>query len=674
MQIYTLNRLFSSLKSNVLLSSILVKPARLLWAVQRSAFRLITRACIRIPLLNSGLRSPIAYEKKTEIYIASSPSSGRKIFTDNGGSIPRVFPVSVDKTFPQHMHPSQPVIWADREVYQLKNITVIGGYSSALVTSCGQLLGDLSPDIFGSSNHEIFGRLTLPQPTFLRGSCLLLTTPEASNNYSHWLFDLLPRLYYIQSSGLSIKSFDHYLVNSLQPNYQAETLEACGVPLDKVILIGRHQSFRCEEAVVTTMRGCHWQYSLNPMEIEWVSRHLFDPKAKLPPKSPRRIWLSRRNASFRRLLNEDLLSQLLAAYSLIPLNPDQYSVAQQAAIFQNAELVVGAHSSSMCNLMFCKPGTPVLEILSPYHHDISFWTVASLSGLKYYFLQCDTDLSVRNPIATRFIDFAVSSDSLQSALELISCTISINACLFMGNVLTLFPMMRIIHAFSFNPPLQGERFLDYIARGVGSRLSLIGELLNVSWLIYNPLHFYHFEVLAKRAAPILSDVIRQLFPTVQSVADVGCGTGEFALQLSMLGLSVESCENSPYGQRLARAKGLKCHSFDLTQQPPSFLQGSFDAVICFEVAEHISPSLSKKLVDYCCSLSDFIIFTASPPGQGGTGHINEAPYDFWIDLFKLFSMQYSEDLTKIYRAALCNRLGDESPWLWRNALLFERIR
>ena len=250
-----MNQLFSSFRSSATLSNIIVKPAKLLWKIRRSAFRLIVAFCIRIPLFNILLRRPIAYVRSTNIYIESSTSSGRKIFSDNSGSTIRVFPISVDKFVPQHIHPLEPIIWSNREVFQLQNITVIGGYSSSIVSPCGQLLGDLSPDIFGSENHEIFGRFNLPQPTLLRGSCLVLTTPEASNNYSHWLFDLLPRLYYIHSSGLSINNFDHYLLNSLQPNYQAQTLQACGVPLDKVILVDKYKSFLCEDAIVTTMRG-----------------------------------------------------------------------------------------------------------------------------------------------------------------------------------------------------------------------------------------------------------------------------------------------------------------------------------------------------------------------------------------------------------------------------------
>ena len=233
--------------------------------------------------------------------------------------------------------------------------------------------------------------------------------------------------------------------------------------------------------------------------------------------------------------------------------------------------------------------------------------------------------------------------------------------------------MRISYPFSFRPPVEGERFLDYFARGIGSRLSLLGEFLNVPWLIYNPLHFYHFETLAKKAAPIVSRTIANLFPSIRSVADIGCGTGEFAYHFSALGFRVSACENSSYGRKLAINKGLDCHPLDLSLDPPSTLSGFFDAVICFEVAEHIPFDLSHRLVEYCSSLTDFIIFTAAPPGQGGTGHISEAPFEYWIAAFKLRKMVYCEDLTSMYRALLSEELVDQSRWLWKNTMLFKRV-
>ena len=60
----------------------------------------------------------------------------------------------------------------------------------------------------------------------------------------------------------------------------------------------------------------------------------------------------------------------------------------------------------------------------------------------------------------------------------------------------------------------------------------------------------------------------------------------------------------------------------------------FDLALCLEVAEHINPRRAEGLVEYLCSLSDRVLFSAAIPYQGGTGHVNEAWQSWWAKLFK----------------------------------------
>ena len=60
----------------------------------------------------------------------------------------------------------------------------------------------------------------------------------------------------------------------------------------------------------------------------------------------------------------------------------------------------------------------------------------------------------------------------------------------------------------------------------------------------------------------------------------------------------------------------------------------FDLALCLEVAEHINPRRAEGLVEYLCSLSDRVLFSAAIPYQGGTGHVNENFQSWWAKLFK----------------------------------------
>jgi hypothetical protein len=101
--------------------------------------------------------------------------------------------------------------------------------------------------------------------------------------------------------------------------------------------------------------------------------------------------------------------------------------------------------------------------------------------------------------------------------------------------------------------------------------------------------------------------------------------------------------------------------------------GKFDCVLSFEVAEHILTEKSDIFVKNLTESSNkYIVLTAAPPGQGGTGHINEQPKDFWID--KIESVGFSMDsktASLLMGYAKMNRIG-LPKYIKRNFMVFQK--
>ena len=79
-------------------------------------------------------------------------------------------------------------------------------------------------------------------------------------------------------------------------------------------------------------------------------------------------------------------------------------------------------------------------------------------------------------------------------------------------------------------------------------------------------------------------------------------------------------------------------------------------VISLEVAEHIPEKFADHFVRTLITMAKkAVVITAAPPGQGGTDHVNEQPYEYWIDRFNLAGASYSRELTEAFRNewALC---------------------
>jgi hypothetical protein len=106
---------------------------------------------------------------------------------------------------------------------------------------------------------------------------------------------------------------------------------------------------------------------------------------------------------------------------------------------------------------------------------------------------------------------------------------------------------------------------------------------------------------------------------------------------------------------------------DLAGEPRPETRTRYDLAISLEVAEHLPPTAAAGFVSLLADLSDFVLFSAAVPGQGGVGHVNEQWPDYWISLFA----GHGYSCLDVIRKRIWD---DESIPLWyrQNILLFVR--
>ena len=128
----------------------------------------------------------------------------------------------------------------------------------------------------------------------------------------------------------------------------------------------------------------------------------------------------------------------------------------------------------------------------------------------------------------------------------------------------------------------------------------------------------------------------QAFKPVDSVLDVGCARGTWLHAWSQAGVREICGVDGAYAESASLLIDRRhfvaadlTENFDLGRQ--------FDLVQSLEVAEHLPKSASKAFVSSLVRHSrGLVLFSAAPPGQGGEHHINEQPYDYWRDLFRIW--------------------------------------
>jgi SAM-dependent methyltransferase len=133
-------------------------------------------------------------------------------------------------------------------------------------------------------------------------------------------------------------------------------------------------------------------------------------------------------------------------------------------------------------------------------------------------------------------------------------------------------------------------------------------------------------------AETILTIVQEAIPDVHAAIDVGCGVGTWLSVLRARGvedvLGIDGDWVDP-NALVIPAERFRRH--DLNSALP--VGKKYDLVISLEVAEHLPAARAESFVTDLTELSDFVLFSAAIPGQGGTNHVNEQLADYWIRLF-----------------------------------------
>ncbi len=120
----------------------------------------------------------------------------------------------------------------------------------------------------------------------------------------------------------------------------------------------------------------------------------------------------------------------------------------------------------------------------------------------------------------------------------------------------------------------------------------------------------------------------------KTVVEFGCGPGHLSRELAKLGVQVTSVD----GYSHPDFTGLPVEFYplnlnDATAIANLFQDKHFDLAVSLEVAEHLQPESSPTIINWLTKVAPVVVFSAAVPSQGGHGHINLHPRDYWHSLF-----------------------------------------
>jgi len=215
----------------------------------------------------------------------------------------------------------------------------------------------------------------LQKTEHLAGTSLLLNQVVAGNFY-HFVNQIMPRLK-IASEVIPLDQIDHFITPDNTTGFMRELLQCAGIDLDKVRPV-TEAGHRCDRLIATSNPGPH---HVPPV---WANDYLQSIAPDTPsPIKAKRIFVSRVDAPKRRLLNHDKVEALLDDHGFEHIGMSGRSIAEQVAIFREAEIIVAVHGAALAHLVFCRPGTKVIELLPRNHLQPCFWTIGQMMDLDH---------------------------------------------------------------------------------------------------------------------------------------------------------------------------------------------------------------------------------------------------------------------------------------------------
>jgi capsular polysaccharide biosynthesis protein len=210
--------------------------------------------------------------------------------------------------------------------------------------------------------------------TRLKGTvCYVSNT--AVDNYFHWMILALPMIHYCRLAGHRV---DHVYVNrEILPAFVLESLERCGIAASAIV------TAPCS-GDLNVMTINDWRYAVRPESYAFV-RDLYAHALSDNPARPRRIFVDRGTAPKNRYLRNSgkVAAMLKRRYSVMRITMDDLTIADQANIFHNADVVIAPHGAALTNLIFCRPGTKVVELFSPNYLRDEYSDLARATGLRH---------------------------------------------------------------------------------------------------------------------------------------------------------------------------------------------------------------------------------------------------------------------------------------------------
>jgi len=227
---------------------------------------------------------------------------------------------------------------------------------------------------------RLSGEKTLSGETFLGASL-------GGETYFHWMTEVLPMFLLEKNRGGGLMRFRQILTHPYPKAFHQETFRSLEIEEGRVLPLGKHVVYRCETLIAQTP---HHMTGRAPGPTLKAVAGFFLPAGSQIPAGPERLMILRGAAHSRPLLHREAIAGELRAKGFTEYEPAQDSIADQARAFRRARVIVATHGAALTNLIFCRPGTVLIELFSAQYVNPCYLHMCQQLGIRHLSLMDDS--------------------------------------------------------------------------------------------------------------------------------------------------------------------------------------------------------------------------------------------------------------------------------------------
>lgn len=190
-----------------------------------------------------------------------------------------------------------------------------------------------------------------------------------SENYYHFLLDIIPRLYYLKQCE-EYKNIPLVLDKDTYIKYK-NIIEVFNEDKHPIVCVGGNTAYMVKKLVISSQ--CTWYDKFVKEEYYKDIGHVYDNFAlkyirelalsKIEKDDERkRIFISRRNLSDerKRLINESEIETIFRKFGFISVCPEELNFLEQVRLFGQTEIFAGATGAAFTNILFLPENATVI--------------------------------------------------------------------------------------------------------------------------------------------------------------------------------------------------------------------------------------------------------------------------------------------------------------------------